>query len=132
MEEEKKKKEEFDELIGKLTDPCDRKTETGATERKKASEARYVRLSPQQFADTKEGYLQEGEVMEITFGEEILESEHPLNSITQDEPQAEETEQITEVVEGEACENMMQVKEQQHNERVQVVQDEESGKGKAG
>ena len=43
----------------------------------------------------------------------ILETEHPLNRITQDEPQAEEIEQITEVVEEEECENMTQVREQQ-------------------
>ena len=106
VEKKKKEKEEFRNLYGKTSDPCDGTTEKKIMERKKASEAQYVRLSPQQFSETKEGYLHEDVVMEITSGEGIFETEHPLNRITQDEPQAEEIEQITEVVEEEECENM--------------------------
>ena len=62
----------------------------------KASEARYVTLSPKEFAEKKEGHMEEEQpAMEVTCGEEIMEVEHLLNEIRTDAPQADEAEQIT-------------------------------------
>ena len=70
--------------------------------RKTTENIEYLGLSPQEFSERKEGYIQEEQTdMEVTHSEEILEVEHPQNRITSEDPNENELERIEEIQERE-------------------------------
>ena len=83
-------------------------------ERKPTEGAECMRLSPQEFSERKEGYIQEEQIdMELTHSEEILDVYHPLNRISTEEPNGNESEQIEGIPERE-----------EHEERETVIAEE--------
>ena len=119
-ERKKKEKTDFDNILfGRLPDLPAKTAEKIYQERKKTSEATYVTLSPKEFAERKEGYIEEDQpAMEVASGEEILDVEHPLNKISTDVPQGNEAEQITEIMESGDSEILIVVDEEKQNEEV--------------
>ena len=64
-------------------------------ERKPTESVEFLGLSPQEFSERKEGYIQEEQTdMEVIHSEEILDVYHPLNRITAEDPNENESEQI--------------------------------------
>ena len=113
-------------------------------QKKKTSEAKYVRLSPREFEDKKEGYIEEDIDLEIAKGEEILTTEHPLNRIDDTNVNMEEiqiiiTDQATEIVkemetEGTTQDNTIkdeseQIKEGEQEQEIAKQSEEEMTKG---
>ena len=143
VETDKQNKRDFGHLIyGRLD-----KVSPGMAEqiqKKKRSEAKYVRLSPREFEDKKEGYIEEDIDLEIAKGEEILTTEHPLNRIDDTNVNMEEiqiiiTEQATEIVkemetEGTTQDNTIkdeseQIKEGEQDQETSKQSEEEMTKG---
>ena len=79
--------------------------------RKPTESAECLGLSPQEFSERKEGYIQEAQTdMEVTHSEETLDVYHPLNRIRTEDPtenELEQTEGIQEIEENEERETVI-------------------------
>ena len=143
VEKDKQDKRDFGHLIyGRLDKVSPEMAEQ--IQKKKTSEAKYVRLSPKEFEDKKEGYIEEDIDLEIAKGEEILTTEHPLNriddtNVNMEEIQTITTDQATEIVkemetEGTTQDNTIkdeseQIKEGEQEQEITKQSEEEMTKG---
>ena len=139
VEKDKQNKRDFGHLIyGRFDKVSPEMAEQ--IQKKKTSEAKYVRLSPREFEDKKEGYIEEDIDLEIAKGEEILTTEHPLNriddtSVNMEEIQIIITEQATETVKEMETEETTQddtseqIREGEQEQEIAKQSEEEMTKG---